>query len=185
MSFSGALGRGTYHSVIAGSSTALPAVYHSCANEIAQLDEAHRTVQKKLLIRDGVFNNKFPEAAKMNGMYRLPPKRRNAWHIQEVMPAIRKRSMLLERVRRQQQINAGLVDEAKERGQPDPRAALVTADSAVYFAPLRQTTHNAWPNFWQHPSQRHVVPAPKWERHPELGGITRVHDNVSAYATDY
>ena len=185
MSFSGALGRGTYHSVIAGTSTSLPKVYHSCANEIAQLNQQHRVVQKMLLIRDAPFNNKFPEAAKMNGLYRLQPKRRHVWQLNNVMTAIRKRSMLLARVRRQQAINAELISEAEKQGQPDPRQKLVTADSAVYFAPKRQTAVNACPNFWQHESQQHVVPKPRWERHPELGGITRVHDTVSAYSADY
>lgn len=175
MSFSGALGRGTYQSVISGTRHSAAPSYHHCAGELVRLLELHRNVQTTIAIRDAVFQPRFPEAAKLAGTYRLTPRARREWHTSEVMRQIRKRSILLTRLRQQRRINAKL----------DAPAASPSPDAAVYFAPAQATAVNSWPNFWQHGSRRHVIPAVEWERRADLGGITRTKRQPHEYGITF
>ena len=179
MSFSGALGRGTYQAVIAGAVRRSTPSYYAGALELAQLAEAHRDVQRGFAIRDAVFEPLFPEAAPLAGTYRLTPKQREKHHMYTVMRDIRKRTILLTRIRQQRQVNHSI---AETRGAREPE---LSADAAAYFAPQHNKATNNWPNFWQHQSANHVVPRPQWRRHAELGGITRVQQAPSVYAKSY
>ena len=175
MSFSGALGRGTYQSIVAGTVRRPTPQYYVSAGELLRLHDAHADVQKSMLIRDAVFDPLFPEAAPVAGTYRLSPEQRKARHLYEVMPAIRKRSIVLSRLRQQRRAN----DKA---GAPKPR---MTADAAAYFAPQQHVGTNCQPNFWQHKASRHVLPNPQWRRRADLGGVTRVEGNLALYSKDY
>jgi hypothetical protein len=208
----GALGHGTHHGVLAGTVHKAPLhhTYYSGIREYSKLMRHQRKLQLLYLTRDAVFDNKFAETARVNGVFRLPVAERRALHMEEIMPALRRRSIHLYRLRRQNDVNARLVQQATQMHADDPRNALVTPDSSMYFmstseqrrlkAPVTSSsrgvkgpqppqghlTHNAWPNFWQHPSRKAAcVPVPRWERHPELGGITRVHDHVAQYSSHY
>lgn len=221
----GSLGRGSHHSVVAGIThkSLLHRTYHPLTYELLRLNRQQRLVEKSILVRDSVFNNKFPEAARVNGVFRLTPEQRRDTHYNDVMTAIRKRSIMLRRIERATAVNAVATRTRQEQVHGGEGAlnegelnevqkSLVTPDSDFYFMSMKQqmqklksqlqqegkiragaaqqprlwTTHNAWPNFWQHPSRRDaLVPRPKWERHPELGGITRVHSPVSEYSGHY
>lgn len=207
----GALGRGSHHSVVAGiTHTAVQQrAYYPLTYELLRLNKQQRLVERGMMLRDAVFNNKFPEAARVNGVFRLTPAQRRDTHYNDVMTAIRKRSIMLRRIERQAAVNAMAMEKASKKDGTEGGAlnalqrSLVTPDSDHYFLSTRQqmeklrdqlqaegrstrrlwTTHNLWPNFWQHPTRRDaLVPRPHWERHPELGGITRVHAPVSEYS---
>lgn len=188
MTASGALGQGTYRAVIAGIADKRdsPHVFHSCANELLMLHQSHRAVLRNFYVRDKVLNSLFPSNSPTNGLFRLVPQRRQQWHMDHVMPSIRRRTLWIARIQAQRRINAGLIDAASKAGMEHPAAALETADAAAYFAPQKFTAANHWPNFWQHSSMRHVIPRAEWERHPELGGITRVSTaSLGRQANDY
>ena len=207
MSFSGALGRGTYQSVIynAGArsrraanafapvpptsdrslpddggghgaarvASSLPR-YYPMSQELTQLHDLHRDVLEKFAIRDKVFAPRFAEAAAAKGRFVLTPEARTDYHYQEVMLSIRRRSILLHRIRQQGRINDDAIAQAKARGDKDPREKLITADAVAYFNPSALRYAVAQRNFWQHETQRHLLPRIRWQRHPELGGVTRV-----------
>lgn len=186
MSLSGALGRGTYRRVIAGAEhNPVPARYHACADELIQLQAAHREVTRKFLVRDKIFDNKFSSNKIVNGLFKMTPARRESWHFNDVIPDIRRRSIWMKRIQQQRAINSQLEEEASKRNLPHPSSFLATADADAYFKPKSAKTVNNWPNFWQHPTAEHVVPRPQWQRHPELDGITRVAQSISHQANDY
>ena len=223
MSFSGALGRGSYQSVVAGAQSKHlrtktrrknVQAYYPLGPELIALKEQHQSVQKKFYIRDSIFDNRMKETRKVNGMFKLPPDQRLAYHYQEVMPAIRKRTITMIRVQQQRAINDAILGEcisvedpipggAPKKGikirfgnsdtistitydaERDPRAAFVSADANVYFAPMEHQGTNPYPNYWQHETVRHVVPQAVWRRHPEMGGITRVHNVLKEGPTSY
>lgn len=175
MSFSGALGRGTYQGVIAGAHhTPLPKRYYPLSEELLQLHFLNGQVMEKLQIRDKIFMPKFQEAKKASGMFYLTPQQRKQWHVEDTMQAIRKRSIVLHRIRAQQAINQSLIDEAKATKQRDPRLQFTTPDAAMYFEPEKCTYAIADPNFWHHSSKAHLLPKMVWQRHAELGNATRV-----------
>jgi hypothetical protein len=178
MSFSGALGRGTYQSVIAGTARRATPTYYNSAADLSRLPELQREVQMAFAVRDSVFTPQFPEASPVAGVYRMPSKERRDSHLNRVMPLIRKRTILLERLREQRLRNT----EAMGGSRVDVSA---TPDSAAYFAPRRHKATNNWPNFWQHDTMKHVVPDVRWRRRADLGGITRVEDAVPVYSKDY
>lgn len=185
MSFSGALGRGTYRRAIAGAENTVPARYHACADELIQLKVAHREVTRKFLVRDKIFDNKFSSNRNVNGLFKMSPTRRDLWHFEDLCPDIRRRSIWMKRILQQRAINKQVEEDAERRNHPHPASSFVTADANAYFQPKSATTVNHWPNFWQHPSAEHVVPRPQWQRHPELDGITRVGHTVTHQANDY
>ena len=187
MTASGAFGKGTYRSVVAGIADKrefLPS-YHACSSELMLLRQAHRAVLKSLYVRDKVMDSKFPENYALNGLFRLTPKRRYAWHFSNVMPNIRRRTIWMNRIQAQRRLNAELTEMAEKNGLPHPSSSLVTPDAAAYFSPQSFQGANNWPNYWQHESMKHVIPKVKWERHPELGGITRVSTSISRQANDF
>ncbi|KEG09297.1 hypothetical protein DQ04_05461020 [Trypanosoma grayi] len=187
---SGALGRGSYRSVVAGTQNAPRRLtFYPCTYELIQLHKAHREVMRHFLVRDKIFDNKFPGTALANGLFKFVPNRRENYHMREVMESIRRRAIWMSRIQRQRALNAK-VEEAleKQHGKEAAMAMLsfTTPDSDAYFNPQRyQGVANAWPNYWQHPSASHVVPKPRWCRVPELGGITRVQDPLTEQANDY
>lgn len=187
MSVSGVLGRGSYRSVVAGTSSVrkIAPSYHPCARELNELNCAHQDVIRKFYVRDRIFDNKMDRLKFANGMFKLSPDRRRKFHMEDVMQSIRRRSFWLVRIQQQRAINAQLVKEAEEQGKPHPAEALRTADSDAYFKPKQFKGAVNWPNFWQHESCRHMVPNARWQRHPELKGITRVASAASAQANDY
>lgn len=189
MPVSGVLGRGSYRSVIAGTHHAngsSPSLtYHSCANELVSLNEAHREVVRLFYIRDRIFDNKTLKYQFVNGLYKFHPERRAAFHMNDVMQAIRRRSFWMQRIQQQRAINEKVAAEALARGAPHPSEALRTKDAAAYFSPRSLSAAVNWPNFWQHPSNAHLVPKVRWERHPELKGITRVVHRAAPQANDY
>jgi len=164
-----------------------------------RLHRQQRKVEQMFMQRDMIFDNKFPETARVNGIFRLTPQQRRDFHYNDIMPAIRKRSILAARVQRQKAVNAEAIKNAELAKLEDPRVDLGTPDSDVYFLSasaqknnnsnnnnLSLTGTNTWPNFWQHPSRKAgCVPNVKWERHPELGDITRAHQTVPEYASHY
>ena len=177
---SGAVGRGTYQSVIAGAVHRSKPTFYASSWELYLLRVQHRNVKQKIGIRDAVFHNRFPHAAAVNGHFRLTPGERHQWHSEEVMPAIRKRTMLIQRINRQRQLNAS-IPEAELREQMEK---LKTPDLALYTNPKAHKGTVAQMDFWNHKEYKHLVPRTRWERHPELGNITRVHDripNATAY----
>lgn len=170
---SGVLGRGTYQSVIAGVQHKVQGskpVYYTSSWELLLLKEADSLVKKNLMIRDSIFHNKFPHAAAVNGRFKLTPPERHQWHADEVMPALRKRQFLLEKIYRQRRRNAQMSKEEVQTAQQE----MATPDLALYVAPQNHKYTIAQPNFWQHETKKHLVPSQDWQRHPELGGITRV-----------
>lgn len=175
----GSAGRGSYQSVLAGAVYKITASYHPCALELLTLQKYNSRVVKSFLIRDKIIDNLSPDRWVANGHFRLNQQRRQVWHVDEVMVNIRRRSILLQRLMEQRRRN----EEARKSvgGVAPPRPA----DFAMYFSPKEAKGVNCWPNFWQHPSQGHLVPKPRWERCEHLGGITRVVDPVSRHATDY
>ncbi|EAN93106.1 hypothetical protein C3747_276g11 [Trypanosoma cruzi] len=187
---SGALGRGSYRSVVAGTRNVPQRLtYYPCAYELMQLHKAHKEVIRHFYVRDKIFDNKFPTTALANGLFKFVPNRRESYHMREVMESIRRRSILMHRIQQQRAINAKVVEELEKGYGKESAAAMLcftTPDSDAYFNPQRyQSVANAWPNYWQHPSTSHVVPKPRWRRVPELGGITRVQDPLTEQANDY
>ncbi|KAG8344775.1 hypothetical protein ERJ75_001590100 [Trypanosoma vivax] len=187
---SGALGHGSYRSVVAGTqNTPRRITYYPCAYELIQLRLAHKEVIRHFYIRDKIFDNKFPGTALANGLFKFVPNRRENYHMREVMESIRRRSVWMHRIKQQRALNAKVVNELEERHGKEAAASMLsfaTPDSDAYFAPHRyQHVANAWPNYWQHPSLSHVVPKPRWRRVAELGGITRVQDPLTEQANDY
>jgi hypothetical protein len=176
----GARGRGTYHAVIAGTSGFQPPMrYYPLGRELTKLSVLNDQVREALLIRDQVFQPMFQHAQPVKGHFKLSPARRQTWHMEEVMTAIRRRTMMQQRIQQQQIINQKVIADAKAKGKPDPRQHLVTKDAAHYFAP-QQSKDMAWANWWHHPNRSHLLPKPKWERLPEFGGVTRVRDFAAA-----
>ncbi|RNF19211.1 hypothetical protein TcG_04636 [Trypanosoma cruzi] len=187
---SGALGRGSYRSVVAGTRNVPHRLtYYPCAYELMQLHKAHKEVIRHFYVRDKIFDNKFPTTALANGLFKFVPNRRESYHMREVMESIRRRSILMHRIQQQRAINAKVVEELEKGYGKESATAMLcftTPDSDAYFNPQRyQSVANAWPNYWQHPSTSHVVPKPRWRRVPELGGITRVQDPLMEQANDY
>lgn len=187
MSVSGVLGRGSYRSVVAGTSSVrkIAPSYHPCSNELVELNRAHNEVVRDFYVRDRIFDNKIEALKFANGMFKFNPERRKRYHMEDVMPAIRRRSFWMTRIQQQRAINAQLVKAAEEQGRPHPAEALRTADADAYFRPKQFSGAVNWQNFWQHPSASHVVPQARWQRHPELKGITRVVSAATPQANDY
>jgi hypothetical protein len=187
MSLSGVLGRGSYRSVVAGTSSVrkIAPTYHPCAFELNQLNAAHNEVVKNFYVRDRIFDNKIEALKFVNGMYKFDPVRRQSFHMNDVMESVRRRSFWMTRIQQQRAINAKLVKDADEQGKPHPAEALRTADADAYFRPKSYKGAVNWPNFWQHDSSAHVVPKARWQRHPELKGITRVVSAATPQANDY
>ena len=166
---SGVLGKGTYHSIIAGKgSMQPPKSYHVSYFEEHALKVADQLVKKNFLIRDDVFYNKFPHAAAVNGHFKLTPKERHKWHSEEVMPAIRDRTFIQKRIEAQNEINRSLGTIS------DAQLKYKTSDFEAYTNPSAHKGTVRDPNYWQHHTRAHVVPRVEWQRFPELGGITRV-----------
>lgn len=185
---SGATGRGTFQSVIAGASkahAAAPRRYHVSAWDHILESILHRRTQHAFLVRDAVFDAKFPEAAAVNGTFRLTPSQRHAWHSAEVMPAVRRRSIALARLRQQRAVNASLLADPATAAATAAVAAATTADAAAYFAPRQHRGSVTQPDWWKHPTNAALVPRPQWRRHPELGGITRVDTAMQSPSTDF
>ena len=182
---SGALGLGSYQSVIAGTHTkSVAASYFPLSNYFIYLMENNQRVRDNFLIRDRIFDNRMPDGALVNGHFRLIPTKRLAWHYDRVMTSIRRRTIIEKRLERQREINAHVLEEAQRLNLSDPRKKITTPDADAYFRPL-QFTGNHWPNFWQHPTKRHVIPGPEWRRYPNLGGITRVIEEAKPMTTHY
>lgn len=196
MSGSGALGRGSFHSVVAGvqRSSSRPTYYH-CSYELLQLHKAHLDVLHHFAVRDKVFDNKFPGCAMANGLFKFIPTRRERYHMRELMEAVRRRSIWMTRIANQRAINERILRRAAHAagggsgaGETElaKRFSFRTPDADAYFQPASFHAANTWPNFWQHPTQRHVIPQPRWRRVPELGNITRVEEDGRCLgAVDY
>ncbi|KAL7697136.1 hypothetical protein N2W54_008245 [Lotmaria passim] len=185
---SGALGRGSYRSVVAGVNPRRIPTYYSSAYELIQLYRANRDVTRSFLVRDKVFDNKFPGCALANGLFKMVPNRREGYHAREVTEAIRHRTIWIQRIQQQRAINAAILDDASKELTPaemTTRFSYQTPDSAAYFSPQKYSAANNWPNYWQHPTEKHVVPRLRWRREPELGGITRVRDAVATPIADF
>ncbi|KNH09695.1 hypothetical protein XU18_0380 [Perkinsela sp. CCAP 1560/4] len=181
----GALGLGSYQSVIAGTHTkSIAAVFYPLSNYHIYLLENDKTVRESFLVRDKIFDNRMPDGAIVNGHFRLIPTKRLAWHYDRVMTGLRRRTIITKRLERQKLINERVIAEARQNNLPDPRTLLHTPDADAYFRPLK-FTGNHWPNFWQHPTKEHLVPHPEWRRYPHLGGITRVIDAPKPLTTHY
>eukprot|EP00796_Vickermania_ingenoplastis_P000416 gene416-222_t len=177
----GGAGSWSFHSVVAGSTPRFLPTYYSCSFELLQLHKAHLDVLQHFSVRDKVFDNKFPGFSIANGLFKMTPRRRESYHMKEVMQAIRTRSIWMSRIARQRSINEMIVRRAgptESQGILDNRFSYKTPDADAYFKPLDYRSANTWPNYWQHPSQKYVIPRPSWRRVPELDGITRVQDPV-------
>eukprot|EP00796_Vickermania_ingenoplastis_P008853 gene8853-6233_t len=147
LQMSGALGRGSFHSVVAGSTPRFLPTYYSCSFELLQLHKAHLDVLQHFSVRDKVFDNKFPGFSIANGLFKMTPRRRESYHMKEVMQAIRTRSIWMSRIARQRSINEMIVRRAgptESQGILDNRFSYKTPDADAA---------NTWPNYWQHPSQ--------------------------------
>ncbi|AAZ10119.1 uncharacterized protein TEOVI_000897000 [Trypanosoma equiperdum] len=187
---SGAFGCGSYRSVVAGTQNVPRRMtFYPSAYELIQLHKAHREVIRHFYVRDKIFDNKFPGNALANGLFKFVPNRRENYHMRELMESIRRRSIWMHRIKQQREINAKVVENMEVKYGKKAAASMLcftTPDSNAYFAPHRyQDVANSWPNYWQHPSVNHVVPKPRWRRHRELGGITRVEDPFAVQASDY
>ncbi|ORC85673.1 uncharacterized protein TM35_000331300 [Trypanosoma theileri] len=187
---SGALGHGSYRSVVAGTQNASQRLtFYPCAYELIQLRRVNKEVIRHFYVRDKIFDNKFPGTALANGLFKFVPNRRESYHIREVMESIRRRSIWMHRIQKQREVNAKVAEGLEKQYGKEAAASMLsfaTPDSDAYFNPQRyQNVANAWPNYWQHPSACHVVPKPRWRRVPELGGITRVQDPLTEQANDY
>ncbi|CCW71155.1 unnamed protein product [Phytomonas sp. Hart1] len=185
---SGALGRGSYRSVVAGTRPNNLPTYYPCVLELIELHKAHQEVLRLFYVRDRIFDNKFPGCSLANGLYKLVPNKRESFHSKEIMESIRRRTIWMQRIRQQRALNANILDRASKTLSSDEmkaRFSYKTADADAYFNPLNYTGANNWPNYWQHPTMAHVIPKPRWARVPELGGITRVQDSISVPSVDY
>ncbi|EPY41599.1 hypothetical protein AGDE_02325 [Angomonas deanei] len=156
---SGALGRGSFHSVVAGTKArGIPTFYNSTF-ELIQLNKAHMEVLRCFSARDKIFDNKFPGTALANGLFKMHPNKRENFHRRELLEAIRLRSIWLERIKKQRSINQALLRDASKalsEQEVQKRFSYVTKDRDLYFSP--STAVNNFPNFWQHPTEIHVVP---------------------------
>ena len=188
----GALGRGSYQSVLAGTHT-LPVApqFYPAATERLALMRYESQARYNFLVRDAMFDNKMPDAAMVNGHFRLVPGARMQWHYNRVMASLRRREITRRRIAQQEEINDRVLREeqtkntAKSRGPgPTPIERLRTPDAEAYFDPTK-FAGNHWPNFWQHPSQGHLIPKPQWRRFPELGNITRVIERHKPLTSHY
>ncbi|KAG5475516.1 hypothetical protein LSCM4_04098 [Leishmania orientalis] len=185
---SGALGRGSFHSVVAGANPNRIPTYYNAAYELIQLHRAHRDVTRNFLVRDKVFDNKFPGCSLANGLFKMVPNKRDNFHTRELTESIRHRTIWAQRIQQQRAINTAILEDAKKELSPaqlEDRFSYRTPDAAAYFSPQEYTAANNWPNYWQHPTEKHVVPRPRWRREPELGGITRVRDAVATPVADF
>eukprot|EP00744_Colponema_vietnamica_P030694 GILI01048166.1.p1 GENE.GILI01048166.1~~GILI01048166.1.p1 ORF type:complete len:188 (+),score=16.95 GILI01048166.1:59-622(+) len=187
MSFSGATGRGTFQSIIAGTAQARrwSNTYFSLAPQLLELRNIDQEIRKRFFVRDKQFDSRFSAGQALNGSFKHLHFHRQNQHIDEIMPAIRRRTMLLGRIRRQRAINEDIIKTNAAEGRADPRDVLASADAAVYFAPKLHKGTVAQPNYWQHESNSYVVPKVHWRRHPELGGITRVHNELPKYLSQH
>lgn len=188
---SGALGRGSYHSVIAGTKQWSRPTYYSSSYELIQLHKAHLDVLNHFAVRDKVIDNKFPGCSFANGLFKFVPSRRENYHHRELMEAIRRRSLWMTRIQHQRAINAMIIDRARgsamskdfqtkqgvRRSTLKARFSFSTPDVNAYIQPDKHTVANTWPNYWQHPTQKHVIPHPRWKRIPELDNVTRVQES--------
>lgn len=185
---SGALGGGTYRSVVARTRFASLPTYYNSAYELIQLHRAHKDVLHCFYVRDKVFDNKFPSTAIANGLFKLVPNKRSNYHARELMEAVRRRTIWIQRIQRQRVINNEILTRAAASLTPQEmsnRFSYHTPDANVYFCPTQVTTSNTWPNYWQHPSMLHVVPKPHWLRATHMDGITRVCDPQHKPSQDY
>ncbi|KPI85210.1 hypothetical protein ABL78_5755 [Leptomonas seymouri] len=185
---SGALGRGSYRSVVAAANPRRIPTYYPSTYELIQLYRANRDVTRGFLVRDKVFDNKFPGTALANGLFKMVPNKRENYHSRELVEAIRHRTIWIQRIQQQRAINAAILEDAEKELTPEAmvsRFSYQTPDAAAYFSPQKYAAANNWPNYWQHPTEKHVVPRPRWRREPGLGGITRVHDAVATPIADF
>ena len=181
----GALGLGSYQSVIAQTHVKpIAATYFPLSNYFIYVMETNRRVRERFLVRDRIFDNRMPDGALVNGHFRLIPTKRLSWHYDRVMTSIRRRTIMQKRLERQKAINERLIQDAATKNLPDPRMKFTTPDADAYFRP-QQFSGNHWPNFWQHPTMRHVIPNPEWRRYPNLGNITRVIEPHKAQTLHY
>lgn len=189
MSGSGALGRGSFYSVIGGSKPYFRPTYYPSAYELLQLHRTHLQILNNFAVRDKVIDNKFPGCSFANGIFKLGPRKRENYHMKELMELIRKRSILMTRINNQRAINNRIFHSASKiltAEQLKKRFSFQTPDSNVYFNPQLYTAANTWPNYWQHPTQKHVIPRPRWSRVPEFDNITRVQEPLTyPLALDY
>lgn len=189
MSGSGALGRGSFYSGIGGTKSYFRPTYYPSAYELVQLHRIHLQILNHFSVRDRVIDNKFPGCSFANGIFKLGPRKREEYHMRELMELIRKRSILITRIKNQRIINTRIIQSATKKLTPEQvrkRFSFQTPDSNAYFNPRSFTAANHWPNYWQHPTQKHVIPRPRWRRVPEFDNITRVQDPVaSPLALDY
>ncbi|PWU98340.1 hypothetical protein C4B63_12g390 [Trypanosoma cruzi] len=154
---SGALGRGSYRSVVAGTRNVPHRLtYYPCAYELMQLHKAHKEVIRHFYVRDKIFDNKFPTTALANGLFKFVPNRRESYHMREVMESIRRRSILMHRIQQQRAINAKVVEEL-EKGYGKESARL------CFASPRRILT----------PTLTHSV-IKVWRMHGQITGSTRV-----------
>eukprot|EP00758_Cryptobia_borreli_P009506 Tbor_TRINITY_DN5487_c5_g1::TRINITY_DN5487_c5_g1_i3::g.24178::m.24178 len=203
MSFSGAAGTGSFRSIISSATTPPPTIphqYYPMAQELLSLYRTNISVARAFYVRDKQFSGRFPGTKAMDESFKYTTEWRRSHHMNWLMPAIRKRTIIMSRVARQQEINAKIIaastsPDSNNNSNPsalscrplcsasieamdnpkDPRNYLRTPDIMTYLAPTSQRTGtNANPNYWQHDSMKHVIPVVKWRRFPELGGITRV-----------
>jgi hypothetical protein len=150
--------------------------YYPLTQELLRLRKEDAELAKTFFVRDKQFDTRFTASQAVFGSFKHSKAKREAIHLHDIMPAIRRRTMLIRSINRQQTLNNHLSSEARKAGAPEPREALRTPDSTLYFSPRNHVGTVGQPNYWQHPSNIHVVPKANWERHPELGGITRVHN---------
>lgn len=184
----GALSRGSFYSVVAGTKHQFRPTYYSSSYELLQLHKAHRDVINHFIVRDKVFDNKFPGCSIANGLFKMVPNKRENYHMRELTESIRKRSIWMSRIANQRRANNSILLRAS-KALPDceleKRFSCKTADADAYFNPRQHKGSNTWPNYWQHPSQKHVIPTPRWKRVPQMDNITRVQDPITCPSMDY
>ncbi|EPY23523.1 hypothetical protein STCU_03520 [Strigomonas culicis] len=118
----------------------------------------------------------------------MVPNKRQNFHNRELMESIRRRTIWIHRIKQQRDINNAILSDASKcmsEAELEARFSYKTADSAAYFKPASYKGANSCPNFWQHSTERHVIPAARWRRVPELGGITRVEGALAEQASGY
>lgn len=180
-------GPASYHATIAGTAVARKWAnrYYPLTHELLRMRREDDEIAKAFFVRDKQFDTRFGASESLFGSFKLSKEKRNDIHTNDIMPAIRRRTMVAGTINRQQALNNELIAKAKKDGLPDPREALRTPDAALYFSPKHHTGSVAQPNYWQHPSNLYLVPKANWERHPELGGITRVHNTLPKQLLTY
>lgn len=177
MSFSGATGRGTYQSIIAGTAQARKWTksYFPLAPQLVELRAVDQNLRKLFFVRDKQFDTRAGAGKLINGSFKHVSGARAGQHL-ALMAEIRKRTLLVARIRRQKAVNNEVIAASVAAGLGDPRDRLVSPDAAAYFQPAKHKYTVAQPNYWQHKTNSYVIPKQNWRRHPELGGITRVHN---------